>query len=114
MHLAPFLVDGKVEDFNGEILMFVAIDRKGNTTDRDSVGSALYRVDQVMCKNQKDAELCLTSQFIAPWRVPQNINIGGTFYVCDWDNHFKQIAMLTKQEGYVSKAVWLPNYSYIG
>ncbi|CAO1429336.1 unnamed protein product [Diamesa tonsa] len=114
IHLTPFLVDGKVEDFDGEIVMFVGIDRKGNTTTRDIIGSALYRVDQVSCKDHKDAELCITSQFIAPWRVPQNINVGGTFYSCDWDLKFKQIAMLTKQEGYVSKAVWLPNYSFIG
>ena len=90
--------------------MFVGIDRKGNSTRKDSIGSALYRVDQKLCENQKKADLCLTSQFIAPWRVPQNINIGGTFYVCDVDNHFKQIALLIGQKGYVSKALWLPNY----
>ena len=111
MHLTPVLQNKSIKDFDGEILMFVGIDRRGNSTDRDSVGSALYRVDQILCNSPKNAELCLTSEFIAPWRVPQNINIGGTFYVCDEDHQFKQIAMLVKQEEYVSTALWLPDYA---
>ncbi|CAO1429344.1 unnamed protein product [Diamesa tonsa] len=46
MHLTPVLQNKSIKDFDGEIVMFVGIDRKGNTTARDSVGSALYRVDQ--------------------------------------------------------------------
>lgn len=90
--------------------MFVGIDRKGNNTRHDSIGSALYRVDQALCKGLKNADICMTSEFISPWRTPQNINIGGTFFVCDTDNRFKQIALLVGQSGFVSRGIWLPYY----
>lgn len=107
--MTPLLKEGLSSDFDGEILMFIGVDRKNNTKVLDSLGSALYRVDNAVCNNQEDV-ICLTNEFISPWRKPQTINIGGTFYGCGKDNQWKQYAVLNKQKGYTLKALWMPSY----